>query len=370
MTSYFIWKGSSELFSAGPFTLRWKVILLILAFLTGRQVLLHIYKKEGKPLKDISAFSIYLVIVALLGARLGHVIFYEAAQIGSKGLSIFLPFAFKPEFHLLGSEAFSIHGGTLGILLLLWFYHHKNKLQQNYFQIADRLAIVTAVSSIFILLGSFLSSELQGKATDSEPAAIFISPVLKGLMKVPCCIMRSPDGKNPLEKVAVKKDPANLKKETSHKSIILYLFFKPGASEQLVNEFLIGDVKAFLYDMAKFVFEPGTQPLHYRIFLEKNGTYVARIKTKGISRYPVQLFEAIGCMVLFVFLFSYWSRHKMNTPSGRLFACFMILFWSLHFAFGFLKEKQLPVEFGFNILFVLVGITALVFSRKSSVIKY
>jgi prolipoprotein diacylglyceryltransferase len=228
----------------------------------------------------------------------------------------------------------------------------------------DRISIAAALAGVFILIGSFLSADLTGKPTDSPSGVIFISPVLNGLLKVPCCIMRSPDGKNPLQDVEIKKDPTSPKVEKHQKSIILYLFFKPGPSEQLVNEFLIGDVKTFLYDMARFVHEPGTEPLHYRIFLEKDNQYTARVTTKGIVRYPVQLFEAICCAALFLFLFSYWKRHNLDTKSGRLFGYFMIFFWSFQLAFGFLKEKQSSVEIGLNILLVLAGIAILIISSR------
>lgn len=345
---------------------------MILAFLISRQVLLHIYKKERKPLKDVATLSFYLVMATLVGARLGHVIFYEPELIWSKALSILLPFEFEPGFHLLGREEFSIHGATLGILIFLWLYSRKNKLQQNYLQIVDRVAIVATLSGVFILMGSFFNSEVTGKPTDSSSGAIFIKPVMKGLLKVPCCIMRSPDGKNPLDNIAVKKDPASLKSETSHKSIILYLFFKPGASEQLVNEFLIGDVKAYLYDMAKFVHEPGTEPLHYTIFLEKDGNYVARIKTLGIARHLVQIFEAFSCLLLFAFLFAYWHKYKASTPPGRLFGLFMLIFWIFHFTCQYLKETDISFATGrpfstvfiLNILFILIGVVVLAFSYR------
>ncbi|MEX2233963.1 MAG: prolipoprotein diacylglyceryl transferase family protein [Cyclobacteriaceae bacterium] len=364
--SYFIWTGDSQLFSFAAFSLKWNAILLILGFLVCRQLLFYIYQKEKGSLNEVAWLSVYVVVVTLIASRLGHELIYEPERVAANFPSIFLPFEFDPDFHLLGRGKFSIHGAAIGILFFLWLYGRRNK-EQDYLQRLDRVSIAAALSGVFILIGSFLSSDLTGKPTASSTGVIFIKPVLNGLLKVPCCIMRSPDGKNPLENIDVKKDPASLKTEKHQKSIVLYLFFKPGPSEQLVNEFLIGDVKTYLYDMAQFVHEPGTEPLHYRIFIERNNQYTARITTKGIARYPVQLFEAISCAALFLFLFSYWRRHKIDTKSGRLFGYFMILFWSLQLAFGFMKEKQASVEIGLNILLVLAGITILVVSgRKHS----
>ena len=368
--NYFIWTGDSQLSSLGSFSIRWNAILLVMGFLICRQILFYIYSKEMKPLNEVARLSVYLVLAGLLGARLGHELFYELKAAGANFPSILLPFEFKPDFHVLDRDEFSVQGATLGMLLFLWVYGRNSK-HQNYLQLFDRLSIVAALSGVFILMGSFLSSEISGKPTHSSFGGVFIKPVLNGLSKLPCCIMRSPEGRNPLESVTATKDTASADGASNQKSVILYLFFRPGASEQLVNEFLIGDVKTYLYDMNQVVYEPGTEPLRYRIFLERDGKYVGRIQTKAISRYPVQLFEAIACAVLFILLFWLWARHKVNTPPGKLFACFMILFWSLHFAFGFLKENQGTVEAGLDILFVLAGITTLVLSRrKNRVVKY
>lgn len=361
IAGYFIWRGSPEIFSFGGFTLWWSAVLFVLAFLISRQILLFLYKKEHKPLSAVSCLCIYLVLAALAGARLGYLIFYEPGAIFSKAQTIIFPFEFEPDFHLLDTGEFSVHGAALGILLFLWIYSRKNPFQQKYFQLLDRVAIASVLCGVFLLLASFVRPEIKGKPTASVAGAISISPVLRGLMKVPCCVMRSPGGKNPLERVEVRKDPAPPKDENIQKSLILYLFFKAGASERLVNEFLIGDVKIFLYEMSLHVHEPGDQPLQYRIFLQKDGSYIARIQTKGISRYPVRIFEAASC--LFIFILLWWHRSEMK-HAGRLFGLFMILFWSQNSAYGFLMETHHPVQIALNIGFVLMGVIALVLSYR------
>lgn len=363
MTGYFIWSGGAELFSFGSFALRWSAVLFVLAFLLGRQLLLYLCKKEDNSFKAISTLSIFLVFAAVIGARLGYLLFYEPQSIFSKGLTIILPFELKPAFHLLDRNEFSVHGAVLGMLLFLWFYNRKNVLKHTYFQLLDSIAMVAIFSGIFLLMGSFFNSEIEGKPTGSSLGAVLVTPVQKGLLKIPCCIMRSPDGKNPLEKVVVKKNPSPPKREKSQKSIIVYLYFQPGASERLVNEFLIGDVKTFLYEMSPYVHEPGDQPLRYTLFLEKNGNYTARIYTLAIARYPLQLFEACTCLVVFILL--WFLRNKLK-HTGRLFAISMILFWSFHLAYGFLGETQPPVGIVLSSCFVLAGFCVLGLSFRKS----
>ena len=362
VVAYIIWRANPEIFSLNGFTLRWSALLLILAFLVSRQILLSVFKKEGRPVHAVSYLCIYLAVVALAGARLGYLIFYEPRALFSKGLSVVLPFSFEPDFRLLPPDEFSLHGAVLATLIFLWFYSRKNPLKQHYFQLLDRIALVAALSGAFLFVSSFFSLSREGKPTDSFIGTVAISPVQRGLMRVPCCIMRSPDGKNPLERVAVRRDPVPPIDENSQKSLILYLFFKPGASERLVNEFLIGDVKTFLYEKPGFVYEPGDQPLHYRIFLERDGKYIARVQTMGIARYPVAVFEAAVCLAIFIFL---WFHAEMKA-AGKVFGLANILFWSFHSGFGFLTEGVSPIEIVLNILFILVGMTVLILSYRRS----
>ncbi|HET9486930.1 MAG TPA: prolipoprotein diacylglyceryl transferase family protein, partial [Chryseosolibacter sp.] len=351
-------------FSSGGFTLRSSAVLFVLGFLVCRQLLFHLFKEEGKPLKEVSALYLYMVLVALIGARLGHLLFHEPASLLSKVLTIIFPFELKPEFHLLGSTEFSAEGATLALMLFLWLYRRRRASFQSYFFIADRVGVVACLAGFFLLISSFLNSEPKGKVTQSALGTVFVSPIQKGLMKVPCCIMRSPDGANPLENVAVRKDPVRHKLPEGQQSVILYLFFTPGISEQIVNEFLLGDVKSFLFDMSAFVHEPGDEPLHFRIFLERNGNYIARIQTEAIARFPIQVFEATACFILFVFL--WFNRKKFARHPGRLFSFFMIFFWTCHFALGFLRDTQALVDMVLSIVFVQIGVVVVLLSARKS----
>ena len=126
--------------------------------------------------------------------------------------------------------------------------------------------------------------------------------------------------------------------------INLYFFFKRDTREDQVRQFLIGDVKFYLNRLNEYVDEPAGQPLHYEITQEKDGTYGARVKTFGIARHPAQLYESISCVVLFCFLFMLWRNQKENTPPGRIFGWFLVILWTLRFAYEFLKENQVDFE--------------------------
>lgn len=90
--NYIIWNGSPEIFTIGPVTLRWYGLLFALGFLISQQILYYIYNKEGKPEDDVNTLTIYMVVATILGARLGHVIFYQPEIIWQDPLGILLPF--------------------------------------------------------------------------------------------------------------------------------------------------------------------------------------------------------------------------------------------------------------------------------------
>jgi phosphatidylglycerol:prolipoprotein diacylglycerol transferase len=377
MNSYILWDKNAELFSWGAFTLRWDGLLLLVAFIVGKQMLVYIYKKENKPAKEVNHLITYLVIAVFIGSRLGHAIFYQQ-ELWQKPLSILLPIEFKPTFHITGMTGFSSVGGVVGIFIAIWLYSLRKKDGQHFLQLLDRVSILSLWIAALILLGSFLNSKIEGKPTDSAFGTVFINPVTKGILQLPCCIMRNPGGKNPLNKVIAlndKKQASEIK--TGYKSIALYLFFKAGTTQRVVDEFMQGDVKTYLYDMSQLISEPGTKPLNYTIFNEPNGDFEARVGTIGIARYPVQLFESLSSLLLFVFLFWYWNKHKLDLSAGRIAGFCMISFWSIRFMYEFLKEDQSSfiVSIGINkgqalyIPLILIGVVILFISQRRAAQK-
>src|SRR6187431_412710 len=119
--SYLIWNGNPEIIAIGPFSLRWYGLFFALAFLIGQQVFYYIYKKEGKSEKDVDTLTIYMVLATILGARFGHVIFYEPEMFLNDPLGIILPVEFSP-FRFIGFQGLASHGAAIGILFALWVY--------------------------------------------------------------------------------------------------------------------------------------------------------------------------------------------------------------------------------------------------------
>ncbi len=368
--SYLIWNGSPEILSIGSFPLRWYGLLFALGFLISQQILYHIYKKEGKPEKDVDTLTIYMLIATVLAARLGHVIFYQPELIWTNPLSIFLPFEFSPEFKFTGLQGLASHGAAFGILFALWLYSRKKKPGQNYMQVLDRIVIVVALTGALIRFGNFFNSEIIGKPTSAPTGVVFIN-------KITDAIMKNEGRGTPIDFIEVKKNTVLPNGSNGRVPVQLFLFFKPGTTEERAKEFLNFEVKSYLFHYYEFVDEPAATPLDFFITKETNGNIAARVNTYGISRHPAQLYESISNLLLFIFLYWYWSKRKEKTPQGRIFGFFLVILWSLRFAYEFLKENQVGFEDNMtlnmgqilSIPLILVGIFVLIRSYRKPVME-
>ncbi|GHM99038.1 hypothetical protein WSM22_05280 [Cytophagales bacterium WSM2-2] len=397
MLEFILWNGSPEIISVGQFALRWYGLLFALGFLFSQQILYYIHRQEGKPERDVDTLTIYMIVATIVGARLGHVIFYQPEILWESPLSVILPFEFSP-FRFTGFQGLASHGGAIGILFALWLYSNysirfskqdvslegkeneegsiakKQKLGffvkkrvrpgQSYLQVLDRIVILVCLTGCFIRLGNFFNSEIIGKPSNNPLSIVFVSRITES-------IMRDQNGDNPVAYTEIKK--TNLPEgQNARMPIKIIILFKKGVDENRATNFVTNEVKYYLSNLNEFVDEPAMQPLNYQIVKEQDGSYAASVKTFGIARHPAQLYESISCFLLFAFLLWYWSRYKVNLPEGRIFGIFMIVLWSLRFVYEFLKENQVSFEdqMKFNmgqllsIPLVIVGILVLIRSYR------
>ncbi|WP_461137162.1 prolipoprotein diacylglyceryl transferase [Spirosoma lituiforme] len=167
MLQYIIWNVDPEIVRIGSLPVRWYGLLFATGFLIGVQIMSHIFKTEKKPLADTDSLLITMVISTILGARLGHFLFYEPYMFIQDPLYII-----TPPFGGLAS-----HGGVLGILIGLWLYCRRQSSQisgQTFLWVSDRICIVGALAGAFIRFGNLMNSEIFGKPTDVPWAFVFL----------------------------------------------------------------------------------------------------------------------------------------------------------------------------------------------------
>jgi len=169
MMSFILWNVRSTVFP-GLEIPKWYGLCWALGIFLGYQVMLFIYKKEGRSPDQLDRLATYIILGTLIGARLGHIIFYDPIYYLHHPIEI-LPIRLSPHFEFTGLAGLASHGGGTGIFLATYFY--SRKYRENYLEILDRLAIVVALVGAFIRFGNLMNSEMIGIPSGVPWAFIF-----------------------------------------------------------------------------------------------------------------------------------------------------------------------------------------------------
>lgn len=171
--AYILWNPPLDI-HLGPLSIRYYSICWAIGLLLAYMVVKRLYKLQDIAEKDFSPLFIYCFIGILAGARLGHCLFYDPDYYYHHILEIFLPLKETPDgWKFIGYAGLASHGGTIGLIIALWLYVRKTKL--NILQVLDNIAIATPIAACFIRLGNLMNSEILGKVTDQPYAFIFSS---------------------------------------------------------------------------------------------------------------------------------------------------------------------------------------------------
>ena len=168
---FIIWNPS---LSIGPF--RWYSLCWLIGLALAYFVVKRLYKEQNIKDELFDPLFIYCFLGILIGARLGHCIFYQPDYFLTSGkgfVEMLLPIHFLADggWKFTGYEGLASHGGTLGLMIALWLYVKKSKL--SIWRVLDNIAIATGITACFIRLGNLMNSEIIGKVTDVPWAFIF-----------------------------------------------------------------------------------------------------------------------------------------------------------------------------------------------------
>ena len=161
-----IWEPASDgirLF--GNFKIHYYSMMWIVAFVLGYRIMKKIYTNENQSHEKLDSLFMYSVLGIMIGARLGHVIFYQAELFREDFFSVFLPFKFSGGFEFTGFRGLASHGATIGMIVSMYLYN-KKVLKKSILWILDRVVIACASGAIFIRIGNFFNSEIIGKPSE------------------------------------------------------------------------------------------------------------------------------------------------------------------------------------------------------------
>ena len=173
---YINWNPDQIAFSIGSFSFRWYSLCWLVGLLLAYIIVKKLYQEQKIKEELFEPLFIYCFLGILIGARLGHCLFYEPGYFLSSFthvIEMFLPIHKMADgsWKFTGYEGLASHGGTLGLIIALWLYCRSTKV--GIWQVLDNIAIATPVTACFIRLGNLMNSEIIGKVTDVPWAFIF-----------------------------------------------------------------------------------------------------------------------------------------------------------------------------------------------------
>ena len=314
----FNWNPNETLFNLGPLQIKYYNLLWIAAFAIGWVIMKRIFTHEKKSMEQLDSLFIYTVLATMLGARLGHVFFYDWPYYSNHLVEILLPIRENPNGSLLGFikgyeftgfAGLASHGAAIGVIVGMYLYTRKYP-EFKLLWILDRIVIPVSIGAFCVRLGNFFNSEINGKITDG--AAFYATRFIRDSDDMPAA-----------RAIALTKQK--------------------------------------------------TASAAYNAI--ENNPQFADILNEIPFRHPAQLYEGICYIFVFALLyFLYWKTDKKN-KSGYLFGLFLVLLWTVRFFVEFVKKSQGGFEESLGLLstgqwlsipFVLIGLYFMFKPSKSS----
>ncbi len=174
MLTFITWDASPEIFSIGPVTLRWYGMMFAVGFMLGFIMVRRMFLRDGAPESWLDYCFYFLIAGTILGARLGHILFYQWDYYSS-----------HPEDILKVWEGgLASHGGVIGVVTALWLFSHFIS-KKSFFWISDKVAAPIALVGAMIRFGNLMNSEIVGTPSDAPWAFLFVNAMPRQLADVP-----------------------------------------------------------------------------------------------------------------------------------------------------------------------------------------
>ncbi len=325
--SFIVWDPSPTIFESFD-RFRWYGLLFALGFIISQQIMVYFFKQEGKNPALVDQLTIYMVLATIIGARLGHVLFYEPEKYMGNPLNILK----------IWEGGLASHGAAISIPIALWLYTKRNQ-GMRYLWVVDRIVIVVALTGVLIRTGNLMNSEIGGKDTNSDTGIVYARDTEEILNTL----------RVPIESIEAYQ-PTDRDTELKGTGIVPVNFdvviTKGNYTKESLESILSQDIKYALtqFNSSKeFLAEPLNTPLQLEV-KEQATNYLVTVKTLGRVKYPTQIFEAASYFLIFLLLLSLWIKYKSKLPDGLLFGLFFILVFGARFGWEFFKEVQVDFE--------------------------
>ncbi len=160
--AYINWNATPEIVKIGSFALRWYGLLFAAGFFMGLLIVTRMFKAENAPEQWLDKVFISMIVGAVVGARLGHVFFYEWGYYSQH----------PGEIIKVWQGGLASHGGAIGVIIALWIFS-RFTARRSILWILDKVVVPTALAGCFIRIGNLFNSEILGKKADVAWAFVF-----------------------------------------------------------------------------------------------------------------------------------------------------------------------------------------------------
>lgn len=161
------WNFNPELFSIFGREIRWYGLLWVTGLAVAWYIVFRMFKHEKLPEKWYDSLSWYMIIGIIVGARLGHCLFYDPEYFLARPLEMILPIVknAKGYYEFRGYAGLASHGGVIGIIIAVWLYSRKIT-KKSMLWTFDRVVVPAGLTAGMIRLGNLVNHEIYGGATD------------------------------------------------------------------------------------------------------------------------------------------------------------------------------------------------------------
>jgi prolipoprotein diacylglyceryl transferase len=307
----------------GFFTLRYYSLLFAAGFVLGYLLMKKIFKKEGIPQERLDTLLTYIVFATIIGARLGHVFFYQWDYYSQHPLDILK----------VWEGGLASHGAAIAIIIAIYIYS-KKVLNKPMLYMLDRVVLTVALAACLIRLGNFANSEIYGEVSNSALETVFVNPAKVRLLNAyPKALeeveLRATGNElitdsiiYPLYEMQLSFS-SNVNRETAQRLASLHI--KP-----YLNGFSAEDQNLLIVD----------DTLNWQTETSRQ----ALLSAAGVPRRPTQLFEAFAYLMIFFILMRVFQKQSLAQRQGLIFGLFLILLFGFRFFIEFYKENQVYRE--------------------------
>ncbi len=350
MLNYIIWDWNPEIISIGFLKIRYYGLFFAGGFAIGYYILKRIFLKEGTKLEWLDSLLMYVLAGTVLGARLGHCLFYEPDYYLSHPLEIIK----------VWKGGLASHGGAFGILIALWIYSRKVTKKPILWSL-DRLLIVVALVGCLIRLGNLANSEIYGRPTESDFGFVHVHDSYFGRYIGDESIARYLDDYKFTKREAINdKQQADITVEFNR-------YVKTEKDARTIGEFRIKPLLQYRESTDGNVPNLYIEKNSTIQYAEKGGHFIATIPITVIPKHPTHLYEATCYLLTFFFLMFVYSHGGLKRR-GLIFGLFVVCVFGSRFFIEIIKENQVASEVNMllnkgqklSIPFVLAGIIAII----------